>query len=100
MNAVMTIVSRALLATVRPRDVVGKTRRWLASELIHELVVIDKKIKTAKQELTELVGTTGSPGHISSTTFRSGPYTSSRAGGGSMLFFEDPNPITSPASFT
>ena len=52
--------ARALLATVRPRDVVGKTRRWLASELIHELVVIDKKIKIAKQELTELVGTTGS----------------------------------------
>jgi transposase len=52
--------ARALLATVRPRDVVGKTRRWLASELIHELAVIDKKIKIAKQELTELVGTTGS----------------------------------------
>jgi transposase len=52
--------ARALLGTVRPRDVVGKTRRWLASELIHELVVIDKKIKIAKQELTELVGTTGS----------------------------------------
>jgi hypothetical protein len=40
--------------------VVGKTRRWLASELIHELTVIDKKTKVAKQELTELVGTTGS----------------------------------------
>jgi transposase len=52
--------ARALLNTVRPRDVVGKTRRWLASELIHELVVIDKKIKIAKQELTELVASTGS----------------------------------------
>src|SRR3954463_630949 len=52
--------ARALLPTVRPRDVVGKTRRWLASELIHELVVIDKKIKIAKQELTELVASTGS----------------------------------------
>ena len=52
--------ARALLATVRPRDVVGKTRRWLASELIHELVVIDKKIKVAKQELAELVASTGS----------------------------------------
>jgi hypothetical protein len=45
---------------VRPRDVVGKTRRWLASELIHELAAIDKKIKIAKQELTELVDATGS----------------------------------------
>jgi len=52
--------ARTLLTTVRPRDVVGKTRRWLASELIHELVVIDKKIKIAKQELTELVNSTGS----------------------------------------
>ncbi|MEV6487126.1 IS110 family transposase [Actinoplanes sp. NPDC051633] len=52
--------ARALLNTVRPRDVVGKTRRWLASELIHELAVIDKKIKIANAELTELVNTTGS----------------------------------------
>ncbi|GIE94655.1 transposase [Paractinoplanes rishiriensis] len=52
--------ARALLNTVRPRDVVGKTRRWLASELIHELVTIDKKIKVANQELTELVSATGS----------------------------------------
>jgi transposase len=52
--------ARAMLNTVRPRDVVGKTRRWLASELIHELVTLDKKIKIANQELTELVATTGS----------------------------------------
>ncbi len=52
--------ARALLNTVRPRDVVGRTRRWLASELIHELAVIDKKIKVADAELTELVQTTGS----------------------------------------
>ncbi|MEU5948012.1 transposase [Micromonospora sp. NPDC047465] len=45
---------------MRPRDVVGKIRRRLASELIGELVVIDKKIKTAKQELTDLVNSTGS----------------------------------------
>ncbi|MFC4018944.1 transposase [Micromonospora sp. GCM10011542] len=51
--------ARALLGTVRPRGVVGRTRR-LASELIGELVVIDKKIKTAKQELTDLVNSTGS----------------------------------------
>jgi transposase len=52
--------ARALLNTVRPRDVVGKTRRWLASELLHELVTIDKKIKIANQELTDLVQSTGS----------------------------------------
>jgi len=52
--------ARAMLNTVRPRDVVGKTRRWLASELIHELVTIDKKIKVANAELTDLVASTGS----------------------------------------
>jgi transposase len=39
--------ARALLNTVRPRDIVGRTRRQLASELITEVAVIDKKIKTA-----------------------------------------------------
>jgi transposase len=47
--------ARALLATIRPRDLVGRTRRRLASELIGELVQVDKKIKAAKQELTALV---------------------------------------------
>jgi transposase len=52
--------ARALLATVRPRDLVGGTRRRLAAELITELVQVDKKIKAANQELTELVQATGS----------------------------------------
>ena len=38
----------------------GKTRRRLAAELIAELAVIDKKIKTANRELHELVAATGS----------------------------------------
>jgi transposase len=52
--------ARALLDTVRPRDVVGRTRRQLASELITELAVIDKKIKAANAQLTDLVRATGS----------------------------------------
>jgi transposase len=52
--------ARALLNTVRPRDVVGRTRRQLASELITELAGIDKKIKDADRQLTELVQATGS----------------------------------------
>ncbi len=52
--------AKALLATVRPRDVVGKTRRRLAAELVVELDGIDKRIKVANKELTELVGATGS----------------------------------------
>jgi transposase len=52
--------ARTLLATVRPRDIVGRTRRQLASELITELAAIDKKIKAADQQLTELIAATGS----------------------------------------
>jgi transposase len=52
--------ARALLNTVRPRDLVGRTRRRLASELITELVQVDKKTKAADKELRELVEATGS----------------------------------------
>jgi transposase len=54
------IQARALLASVRPRDVVGRTRRRLAADLVTELDRIDKRIKTADAELGELVASTGS----------------------------------------
>jgi transposase len=47
--------ARALIATIRPRELVGKTRRRLAVELIVELEGIDKKIKAIKKELAALV---------------------------------------------
>ena len=52
--------ARALLHPVRPRDLPGRTRRRLASELITDLARVDKKIKTASQELAGLVAATGS----------------------------------------
>ena len=52
--------ARALLASVRPRDLVGSTRRRLAAELIVELAGIDKRIKAANKQLRELVEATGS----------------------------------------
>ncbi|WP_406037430.1 IS110 family transposase [Micromonospora sp. NBC_00898] len=52
--------ARALIATVKPRDVVGKTRRRLAVELIAELEGIDKKIKSADKDLKALVIARGS----------------------------------------
>jgi transposase len=51
--------ARTLLASIRPRDVVGKTRRQLASELITELATIDRKIKAADVQLRELLDKTG-----------------------------------------
>ena len=52
--------ARKLIATIKPRDIVGKTRRRLAVELIGELEGIDKKIKTAEKDLRELVLARGS----------------------------------------
>ena len=52
--------ARALVATVRPREIVGKTRRRLAVELIVEIEGIDKRIKAIKKELTALVTDRGS----------------------------------------
>jgi hypothetical protein len=49
-----------MIATIKPRDV-GKTRRRLAVELIVELEGIDKKIKTVKQELRDLIVARESP---------------------------------------
>jgi transposase len=52
--------AHAMIATIRPRDLPGKTRRRLAAELISELELIDKKIKNIKKELTALVTARGS----------------------------------------
>ena len=51
--------ARALLAKVRPRDVVGKTRRRVAAELVADLERIYARKKAANKELTELVRATG-----------------------------------------
>ena len=52
--------AKTILATVKPRDVAGKTRRRLAAEQIAELVAIEKKIKALTRELKEMVLATGS----------------------------------------
>jgi transposase len=52
--------ARAMIATIKPRDLPGKTRRRLAVELISELEAIDKKIRALQKELTGLVTARGS----------------------------------------
>ena len=49
-----------MLASVRPRDVAGKTRRALAAEELAELVAVDAKIKKATAELKAIVLARGS----------------------------------------
>ena len=51
---------RALLATVRPRDPAGKTRRRMAAEELADIEHLDAKLKTMKAELKTAVAATGS----------------------------------------
>ena len=51
---------QALLATVRPRDLAGKTRRRMAAEELEDLHRLDAKLKAMKAELKTAVQATGS----------------------------------------
>ena len=51
--------AKALLARVRPRDLVGKTRRRLAAELVADLEQNYARRKAADKELRALVAATG-----------------------------------------
>jgi transposase len=51
---------QALLATVRPRDLAGKTRRRMAAEELEDLHRLDAKLKNMKTELKTAVLATGS----------------------------------------
>ena len=57
---ITTAQAKAILATVKPRDVAGKTRRRLAAEQVADLVAIEKKIKALTRELKEMVLATAS----------------------------------------
>jgi transposase len=47
--------ARQLLATVRPRDAVGKARKQLALEYVGELGRLDARLKELKRSLTEVL---------------------------------------------
>jgi len=52
--------AKTILGSVRPRDLVGKTRRRLAAEQLAELVAVEKKIKALTKELKAMVLASGS----------------------------------------
>ena len=52
--------AKAILASVRPRDIAGKTRRRIAAEELAELVAVEAKIKKATAELKAMVLARGS----------------------------------------
>ncbi len=52
--------AKTMLATIRPRDIAGKTRRRMAAEEIADLVAVDAKLKKIKAELKAAVTARGS----------------------------------------
>jgi transposase len=52
--------AKAILASVRPRDVAGKTRRQLAADELADLITIEKKVKTLTIEIKAIVKERGS----------------------------------------
>jgi transposase len=50
--------AKALLASVRPRDEIGRLRRQLAAELLAELITLDKKLSAIEAEVRALVRST------------------------------------------
>jgi transposase len=56
---ITALQAKAILATVRPRDLVGKTRRIAADELA-DLVAVEKKLKVVTRELKTMIAATRS----------------------------------------
>jgi transposase len=57
---ITTLQAKAILDSVRQRDLVGKTRRRLAAEQLSDLVAIEKRIKSLTKELKAMVKESGS----------------------------------------
>jgi transposase len=52
---ITALQAKAMLASVRPRDVAGKTRRRIAAEELAELTAVEAKIKKSTAELKAMV---------------------------------------------
>jgi len=52
---ITSLQAKAILASVRPRDLVGKTRRRLAAEQLADLVAVEKRMKSLTKELKAMV---------------------------------------------
>ena len=50
--------AKALVATVRPRDIAGKTRRAMAVDLIDDIAGLDRKLKAIEKQITVAVAAT------------------------------------------
>jgi transposase len=52
---ITALQAKTMLASVRPRDIVGKTRRRIAAEELAELIAVEAKIKKSTAELKDMV---------------------------------------------
>jgi transposase len=57
---ITALQAKAILATVRPRDIAGKTRRRVAAEELANLMTIEKKVKALTIEIKAIVKERGS----------------------------------------
>jgi transposase len=57
---ITALQAKAKLASVRPRDLAGKTRRSIAADELVDLIAVEKKIKTLTKDLNAMVAATGS----------------------------------------
>ena len=57
---ITALQAKAKLASVRPRDLAGKTRRRIAADELADLIAIEKKIKTLTKDLNAMVEASGS----------------------------------------
>jgi transposase len=57
---ITALQAKAILASTRPRDLAGKTRRRLAAEQLTDLVAVEKKIKALTKKLKAMVIARGS----------------------------------------
>src|SRR6187397_748186 len=89
--------AKTMLASVRPRDIAGKTRRRIAAEELAELIAVDAKIKKSSAELKAIVLSRGS--HLMDLR-GVGPVVAARtlADVGDVARFADRNRFASPRS--
>ena len=57
---ITALQAKKMLASVRPRDIAGKTRRRIAAEELADLIAVEDKIKKATAELKAMVLARGS----------------------------------------
>ena len=50
--------AKQLVATVKPRDIAGRTRRAMVVELIDDVTILDRKLKAITKQITEAVEAT------------------------------------------